>query len=264
MSRHKTIAREIYSIEVVENGFDLTMRESLFHYFVGLVTKEEPRKTFLGIPKTIVDGLCVLHITLPFIDFSIQKKGVIDWNGLGICAEQVSLLLELLNFCVPEGEQVLDFCLSNDVQLVAIDAYHRKDGGYHANGMRVRFSERARSLLQKEYGEGVDLPSCKVCAGEVYGKLSSETKKEFNRMRSDCANRYGGAFGVRAMVRKKGVPDFAVPGNCACLGANPDNFQYSGEIDSHNLDTSLQQMAMLAAVVTFWNDVLRPLHARTV
>jgi hypothetical protein len=62
------------------------------------------------------------------------------------------------------------------------------------------------------------------------------------------------------MVRDSGVPQFSVPGNCACLGENPDTFSYSRGMYSHNLDSTLQQMTMLTAVVTFWNDVLKPLQ----
>jgi hypothetical protein len=126
--------------------------------------------------------------------------------------------------------------------------------------MELGFCEVIATLLKETYKVETSIDTAVHEAMLTYLKLSTKTKREFEKETKNKSIFYSGMFGVVAKVRDSGVPHFSVPGNCACLGENPDTFSYSRGIDSHNLDSTLQQMTMLVAVVTFWNKVLRPLY----
>src|SRR3989344_1658024 len=254
-------SKEIYSLEIVENGFAFKIKDALFRYFLNLIKNQEILKPFLEIPRTTVGNLCIFNVVLPFIDFSSNENKDLDWEGLGKCAKQLGILFMLTNDILPEEEQTPDLCLSDDLQLMNITTVYRSDARFHACPMSVVFSERAYDLLRENYKKDTVLPLCEEKALAFYFGLSSDSKEDFDQNKVDYMEFSGDAFGVRAMIRYQGVPSFTVPGDCACLGANPDDFKHSRDIRSHNLDTSLQQMAMLASVVTLWNEVLRPLHS---
>ena len=93
---------------------------------------------------------------------------------------------------------------------------------------------------------------------EFYSGMACQTAEEREKMKKNF-RKYGGSFtNTRALVRAGGTPHFIVPGNCARLGANPDDFRYSLEMYSRDIDSPLQQFSMLAGIISFWNEFLTP------
>ncbi|MFZ2303393.1 MAG: hypothetical protein WAV98_01215 [Minisyncoccia bacterium] len=253
-------SKEIYSLEIVENGFAFKIKETLYQHFLSLIKNEEILKRLLEIPRTTVGNLCVFRIALPFVDFSGNENKGLAWDNLAKCSKQLGILFMLTNDILTEEEQTPELCLSDDLQLMNITAVYRSDTRFHACPMSVVLSKRGYNLLRENYTKDTIIPLCEEKALDFYFGMSSATKAEFDQSKEDYLRAGGVVFGVRAMIRYQGVPSFTVPGDCACLGANPDEFKYSRLVNSHNLDTPLQQMAMLASVVTLWNEVLKPLH----
>ena len=249
--------QEIYRIKIVDGGFLFKIKESFFLYILGLV-REEIRIKLLETSKATIDGVIVFDINLPYIKYPNYKHKSTDWEKLGKCAELMSLLLSIGNRFPKDGENYSKFALSESSQLMAISTNY-SEGDWHSAPISVGFSQRACELLSEKYKEHEGVNVCEDVMNNIYLHLSSKTKREFDKGTSSFERYSGGFVGISASVRNGGVPHFIVPGNCACLGANPDRFKYDRDLDSHNMDSSLQQMAMLAGVVTFWNDVLRPL-----
>lgn len=251
---------ELYKLEVIKNGFAFKLTETLYRFLVeNLITREEVLLAFQKIPMTkIKGGLVRLDIILPFISFPNYAHKRTDWEVLRECAQRMQLIFMVFNYSF-KNENTTGFSLSENKPLMAIETGYREDTHFHACWIGVGFSKIAREALSEKFLNGVNIPSCERVAFDFYFGLSSSSKREMER-NGVLYKKYGGSFNsINASVREGGTPHFIVPGNCACLGANPDEFKREGDMYSHNLDTPLQQMAMLASVVSFWNEVLTPL-----
>lgn len=256
--------RELYRVEIVENGFVFTWKESLNVFFLQQMRGVKVTNFFATLEKSIDGGVVSVKITLPFITYPNFAHKKLDWNEIKRCAKKIQLLLWLLNnlFEVEKVKNGADFFLSQEPQLIAVNTYYSEgeDGSQPNAGLDAGFSPDICQLLSKRYTNDEALPLQTDKVFHFYSGLTVSSKKEYQREQGRYL-RYGRNFhSVCVYMRKAGIPHFIVPGNCACLGANPDNFKVDHEISSHNLDTPLQQMAMLAAVVVFWNDILKPLH----
>lgn len=251
--------KEIYSMEITETGFVLKITEALYQFFIEVISNPDMISILKEIPIKADGKHVTFHINLPFIDFS--KGGDIDWINLGKIADQFNFLFVLTAFLLPDEKDFLpSYYLSDDVQLMSILAAHREDVHSNACAIEVNFSQKAYNLLRETYQKDTVIPLCEEKAIDTYLGLSSRSKASFKKEKSMYLESSGGPFGLRAMVKAGGIPSFTVPGNCACLSNNSDEFEFSRDLNSHNLDTPLQQMTMLTSLVTFWNEVLKPLH----
>lgn len=248
---------ETYRIEVKGSAFCFVITRAFFEYICTIVTRVEVRTDFLAIRREEGDRLVTFFVDLPFITYPNYAHKSLDRGILRSCAEQVSLLLYLFSHFSPEEGS---YFLSKDPQLLCVVTTYRSDTNFHACALEVGYSQDICKLLSKKYTQDTVIHSCEESAFNMYYSLSSKRKREFEKAEKDFGEYRGGFMGITVVVRKGGVPHFVVPGNCACLGANPDEFKYQRDMYSHNLDTPLQQMTMLAAIVSFWNDVLRPLY----
>lgn len=256
--------QDLYRVKLVDSGFLFTITKIFFEYLLSVIKREEVMKDFSAITRDEVNGEVVFLVELPFIHFPNHAHKTTDWKKLRVCAEQIMLLFRLLNL-FPKDEDLsrLDsFSLSDGIQLMAISTSYSSERGFHASPLEVGFSQKAHELLSEAYTCDTHLEGCEKVACNTYFGLSTKTKREFEKERKSFLKYSGGFMGITAKVRGGGVPHFVVPGNCACLGANPDSFRYDRDLQSHNMDSSLQQMTMLASVFTFWNDVLQPLYEK--
>lgn len=251
--------QKTYHLEITHDGFAFKIKKDLYRYFFEFITRGDIRSHFLLIPKTTSGDTVTLNISLPFITFPNLEHRKTDWRKLQKCAEQISLLFHLLNMGIESGETP-DFFFGDELQLMTIATSYRRDTHFHACAIGVGFSKKARELLSKKYPSGARISECEKISAEHFYGLSLSRKNEFDRKINSNKN-YGGRHNsINVSVRNGGVPHFIVPGDCACLGTNPDQFKHDGELNSHNLDTTLQQMAMLASLISFWNKVLMPLY----
>lgn len=246
---------ETYRIEMNGSAFCFVITKEFFEYICTMVTQVEVRTDFLAIRREEGDQLVTFFVDLPFITYPNYAHKSLDWEILRSCAEQISLLLYLFNHLSSEEG---NFFLTKDPQLLCVETTYRSDTNFHACALEVGYSEDICNLLSKKYIQDTVIHSCEESTFKMYYSLFSKRKREFEKAKKDFGKYRGGFMGITVKVRKGGVPHFVVPGNCACLGANPDEFKYQRDMYSHNLDTSLQQMTMLAAIVSFWNDVLKP------
>jgi hypothetical protein len=176
-----------------------------------------------------------------------------DWERIGEASKKMELLLDIGNDLLLHVDAP-KLTLSDKKQLVVINTRFRDN--YDAY-LWAGFSPHATDIMKAHDAtqESV-LDKCKERMARTYFGLSCTTKKKLDdRKKLFSAPRT--FFGVTALVRASGTPHFTVPGNCACLGANPDEFERDRDLTPHNIDTSLQQTAMLAGVVEFWNSYLR-------
>jgi hypothetical protein len=248
--------RELYSIEVVDGGFVVKFKEVLFTRICTQITRREFIVLLDIMPKSIENGVVSVKIILPFILFPNYAHLRINWDHLANCADQLQVLFWVLHQQLTEDDLPEECFLSQKLQLMVIETSSLEG---HGCGMNVGLNQEVCERLKRKYPDGLKADTCEEIAFRFYFGMSSRTKREYEKSKK-YYSKYGSDFtGIKAVVRPEGVPHFIVPGNCACLGANPDEFRYDHEMYSHNLDTTLQQMAMLASVVSFWNSVVKPI-----
>lgn len=251
--------QEIYRIHVTDNAIVFTVKKEVFQDIIENVTREEVIECFLGITRKEEGEFMYFYIYLPFITFPNYAHKGIDWEILGKSANEAQTLLFLLNTYFFSKEKNDSLYLSDNPQLMIIATIYSKTRDMHACPLELGFSEDIAKTMKRVYEKETHFEMIERESLLTYLKLSSKTKRSFEKEKERLVGSPGGMFGVIAMMRSCGIPQFSVPGNCACLGENPDTFSYSRDMFSHNLDSTLQQMTMLVAVVAFWNEVLKPL-----
>lgn len=255
---------EVYRLGVGDGELTVTIRRALYNHLLERLSRGESERRFLEMRTALHTDVVKFEFGLPFISFPNRSHKKIDWDMLSKRAEQVVLLLRLLNFSKISGENYQsDLYLSERPQLMAIATGCNGGGGFPFPNfpIEVGFHQSAVDTLVKvcksDMGDMV-VPGAERRIFEFYSGMSLATMKERVR-RENTLRKYGSSsVGICAKVRAGGIPHFTVPGNCACLGANPDEFRDSAELYSHNMDSPLQQISMLAGLASFWNDFLLP------
>ncbi len=252
--------REVYRVHLSGNKLVFTVRDTLVDDIFETVTRKEAIDEFKKIPYTREGKVFYFSVSLPFITFPNYAHKGIDWEVLGVCAQQVALLLWFFNLYL--GPYVYDpkYCLSEEPQLVVLATGYSKERDMHACPMEIGFSEMIARLLKEKFQKQTTVHVAIAEGADVYLKLTEKTKKSFEKEKKYFKRYCGGMATVVAYVRDCGVPQFSVPGDCACLGENPDSFKHVREMFSHNLDSTLQQMTMIVTVTAFWNSFLKPLY----
>ncbi len=260
---------EMYRIEVKGSSLCFAITKSLFKHFCNSVTEKSFLDNFLALRREERDRLVTFFIDLPCITYPNYVHKSLDYAALSLCAKKISSLLGLFNWIFPKKsdfkdksiEECLEFFISKDPQLVCIETSYSQGKDYHACPVEVGYNNSICELLSKTYKEDTDFLKCEEVAFMMYQSLSTNRKRDFEKAKKEFDSYHGGFTDFKVRVRQSGTPHFIVPGNCACLGENPDNFKHNRGMFSHNLDTPLQQITLLTAIVSFWNDVLRPLYA---
>jgi hypothetical protein len=252
--------QEIYAVDTVKDGFVLYLKSSLYAQVIEHAEKMKFREPLSDLETTSTEGVTTIHIPLPFIKLPNYFHKKIDWDTLHRCAEKIQVLFWLLNAYFEETPP--DFCLSSKPQLMAIETSFQQGADFHGCGINIGLSSDICTLLALNYENGAIIAECEEIAFNVYLQLSTKTKNGRDSQRKRYRS-YGPSFNsINISVRNGGTPHFIVPGNCACLGANPDEFKHDHEMYSHNLDTALQQMTMLTSLISFWNNILKPLSKK--
>lgn len=255
---------QLYSLSFQDGTFFLRMKRAYCVDMLPLVRKEIGEQLVEGIPRTVEgeagDVYCYA-VKLPMIFFPNYAHKKLDHKQIRACAKMLETLFYVVNILEKSYRYDERSCLSLSSQLMTISTVCREDADFHAAPLSVGFDKKARDMLLWKYREDEAwLQTCAQVMLETYLHLTCNTKRKYeNRLKTNTAY-YLGHMGIVARIRKGGVPSFSVPGNCACLGTNPEHFLFEGTCDSHNLDNPLQQMIMLAGLVTFWNEILIPLE----
>ena len=252
----------MYHVRIIEEGFAFDFSVRLYEYIcktLAVPVRGVLAERFEALPKTVSDDTVSVVVQLPYMSYPNLSHKKLDHAAIAVCAEDVQLLFDCLNSPFMKEDDVTALALSTASQHVVIRTtyWHRED--WHVCGMEVGFSPVTARVLAHTYRDDTAIPVVVRVVLDTFLRLSESTRRGF--LRRKVHHQFGvGHYGISCFVRGGGVPSLTVPGNCACLGANPDDFQHDFELSSHNLDMPLQQMAMLAGVVSFWNDVVKPLH----
>lgn len=259
------VPQEMYRITLSHEGFLFTVSTNLYAYLVDMVRtfkRGEMDVFFDSIPLSLEHSTgkeVTFLISLPLITYPNRTHQKLNWRELKKASRTISFLLERCTF-VGDSFDGKEFCLSNSEQLLSVlTGYSERNGGHSLVSLELALSETAYQVLVNNYTRDTSMSSVVQKMAETYYTLSSPRKKERDKWVAYEMRYQAGSSGCAAFIRNGGVPHFTVPGQCACLGQNPDEFKYSHELFPHNLDSVLQQITMLAGVVTFWNDILKPL-----
>lgn len=250
---------EIYRFEVTSRGFNLTIKEVFYNFILGHISSQDALATLSEILKTVTNGFVIFHISLPFMN-SNEVSELANMPSSVKSIKQISFLLMMLDLFSSREGCLTDFFLSDEPQLLTIATTYNAGeihGGCH---LGVCFSKTARDLLQERYPENKVIPLCEEAIFNFYFGLNIN-KDDFEIKRQAFLTRGRSGWEFISTVVEEGVPRFTVPtGNCACLSSNASRFSSDGKMHDHNVDRPAQHLALLAGVVTLWNEVLRPLH----
>lgn len=253
------LSGELYRMAVVDKGLILTISRAFYDYLLGMLSEQKDReKYFLGIRAVLSFDVVKFELGLPFIPFPNRPRREIDWDTLWERSEQASFLLNLFNYGVMDDHSC--FLLSANPQLMAVSTGTIRDRErLVACPIELGFHQSAFDVLKEECQDDLVVREAEELILKFYTSMSCLTKREKERQERNF-RKYGTSFtGICAMIRAGGTPHFIVPGNCACLGEDPDRFKDSLSMYSHNMDSPLQQLSMLVGLASFWNDFLMPM-----
>lgn len=177
------------------------------------------------------------------INIKLQKN---DTQRKLVC-RSLSSLFDILNYVVSgEAEEKRNPYPKEQVQLFSMNTFYSQTATYHGAGMEVSISPESAKFLIEHSEQSIP---------GVYEAMKTHHLTKYPK---DRRTNFGGFFGgLSGVIREKGTLSFATCGNCACLGHMPIEIQ-EGQglyIDSHNLDTSWQQLSMVIGVATTWKWV---------
>lgn len=222
----------LYDVGFKDGIFYFTIRAALLEYILSMELRPEIIDRFLKIRKTTDQD----RITFA-IGESCKKTTPEELRSWAI---EINLLLSIFNFLSIKNEAPLDTLFNNKEQLIMMVS-GVGEGVIHAFPIGIGISARGREIIRQKYPQGGRLEVCDEVTLKTWWQYASIPKKDRHLYSTFC----------QSVVRECGTPGFVVPGDCACLGNNPDKYWNSGDLSSHNMDTASQQLTMLATIITF-------------
>jgi hypothetical protein len=247
--------RQYYLVKPIESGLQVVFSRN----FLEELYRDDPR----GQNRAFFDSVNVCQgenntvsviFTFPYITFPNIAHKKRDWKQMDAITSVLETLLDYLNH-FSDGDRFPTFPISEEPQLMILEIFTR----VHFQSINVGFSPYALTTMQTAWGNGYKLPDTQRKITETYERLSTSRRRDFLR---NTSTRYQNWMADGAYIREHGVPQFQVAGNCACLGANPDEFKHEPDLTPHNLDTQLQLLTMTVGVTHFWNEYLIPLCSK--
>jgi hypothetical protein len=243
---------EFYRVNLTQDGVIITLATSLYQHMMKEILSQKKQCILSNVGIVQEKDTTICSIPFPYISYPNTSHKKINWEGMRKSAESLSVILSYLSCVYDEAHR---YPISEKSQLVLMECFSQE----RYSSITVGFSPKAMCVLKENAEDGKYFPSIVRTMTVAHEKLSETTTKGFLRKTQE-----GGRIGIThqnfsAIIRKEGVPNFNVPGNCACLGANPDNFKIDGFLTPHNIDTPLQLLTMVVGVVSFWNETLKPL-----
>lgn len=245
-----TAKHRVYNADYKDGVFYFTIRAELLDYISSLEIRPEILESFSKIRRTKNDN-CVTFVIgedskkstkSTSYSSSSQKRGTTNsW------AAEINLLLTVLNFVSIKSnkeEMSLDLFFQDKKPLLVIETAVEA-GSLRAYPLVIGISTEGREIIKQKYPQGATL-------GHV-NRVMLETWKSYSYVPWRDRDMYRSFY--QSTVRECGTPSFVVPGNCACLGNNPDEYWESGELTPHNMDVAPQQLTMLAMILAFSKEV---------
>lgn len=252
-----TRPRKIWGAEITATGFNFVIKKALYNYLLESDKFKENHFDLSQIPKNIIEEVVVFNITLPLINYPNRRRDKLNFKALNKCVDQISLVLRLLN---QEFEIQSDhnFYLGEDPQLMTISTSYSTNDIHNLFIISAGFSTGAYKLFDNDNIYDADFSECEKITFERYLRLSENEKSKYEKAISN--------FEVKSQTDcsiyndpTDQKPRFKIPGKDICLG-DPKEHTYDGYLYDCNLESSLQVVTMLTALICFWNNVLNPLY----
>ena len=244
----------VYTIAVTDTGFEVKVTAAFYQLMVDMTSRMRINPYREIETKVVDEKFATYRVDMPFITFPNYKHKKLDWDSVNRIACELETLFCVIDLVVREfSEGSQNYLLA----YISEESHHYWfDLGIADQycSIEVAFTENAHARMRdcayvsiRQAVEVVDL---------WYDKLTIRTKRSFERKAFRRSQPFGHTWTLVYVRAGYGVPQIQVPGNCACLGANPDDFKYDLTIIPHNLDHPWQLLLMLVAVVELgkWLD----------
>lgn len=257
----------LYQVKTRRFGFLIKIKKAYFDYLKDkhkehLATAMNFTNAFgnIGTDYKLVKDVVTVKIGLPFLKEDSDTTNApyaLAHENAGKISRRLSSLFYILNIGIeeltisndPNKNKIFsdDFYFEGKSQFYIFNLVRYESGIGIIHPMDVHFFDKSLKFFLENKRH--DFPEARKIANSFYVKFlykDSKKRREFLRHSGDS---------FQAHIRDCGTPHFSVAGNCACLGASPDDFSDLLFLNSHNLDSSLQQISMLAAVVKMCEDL---------
>jgi hypothetical protein len=132
-----------------------------------------------------------------------------------------------------EGEQV---------QLFSLQTFYNPNGGFHSAGIYFAISPRAAQFLFNHSDKRIP---------DAFEAMRMHHNSKFPNEKIEEWSTY-----LTATIREEGTLHYVTYGDCACLGTMPKVLKNEGySLDSHNVDTSWQQLNLIIGLAATWKWV---------
>ncbi len=258
---------QIYLLNLNFSDIEITITKFLYKQILqGLkIGSETPAKAlFMSIPYKKQTDFVVLSFPLPFITYPNYSHKKLNWKALNVTAERLGIFFELLYLYINfEADTVKKAYMNQEhPQLLSINVgFHQADGKQYPY-IGTHFSPKARALLQ-EIPKSTDFSEVLKTTYEQHLSLIESNKREF-RQHKKMFQKSDGNNTSLSIGFTGSVPIFTVPGSCACLGSDPDNFSETGTLIQHNIFSSLELITMILLLINFDHEILEPLYKKSI
>lgn len=256
-----TRPRKVWGAEITATGFNFVISIGLYNYFLESDKFRESHFELSQIPKKIIGEAVVFDITLPLITYPNRRRDKLNPKALNKCFGQISLLLGLLN---QEFEINFEnsFYFSNDPQLMTISTDHTNDNFHNLFKISAGFSTEAIKLFSNDAINDADFSECEKITFERHLRLTENEKRKYERAMGNLENKSLTDCSIYIGIIDQ-TPYFKIPGNNNCLGATREQYSDDGYLFEGEMETSLQIITMLTALIYFWNNILSPLYLKS-
>lgn len=246
---------ELYRVELHKNGIGFKIKKNLHRHLAMYAVAPIIKERFHSIPCTTSKDIVCMEITFPdkqstTLDIKQKRRRNEEFKN---CVSDITLLFDLLNYSF-ETRDVSGKYLSKQPQLVFLECY-QSTNGLGSNSVEVGLNSKARKLLAHEYQKECRISGPEWSASQYWSDFSYKKDHEPSSGTSTTNE-------IKIVIQGGGIPDITIPGDCACLGRHPKDFNRDGVLHSSNVNSPVQMLTMIISVISFWNEVLTPLYQK--
>jgi len=191
-----------------------------------------------------LEGFVCLEVPAFVKEQGEEKQAILMWE-LGHTISTILYVLENLLYSASERDWVVEGPWRAQLFVLETFIAINPEQHFHSAGLGLSLSPTARKYFEG-MGDDVALAGAVEAMEDHYRKLYPSGNK---------IKLFRGA--IRAGIRQHGVLGITTVGDCACIGAMPEQF---GEnrgcyLHSHNVDTVAQQLNLLVGIAYIWQMV---------
>lgn len=241
---------EYLFMETKEGSLVITFIEKYFHKIILFFEKNVINKDFQYYVPSVGNSWGCDNIfppvtkTIDGYSFVIDIASQIDNEKRRSVSNSLSNFLMLMQiFSSKEMTEERDVLEGEQTQLFSLQTFYNPGGGFHSAGINFSVSPKSAKFLQ-DYSDK-KIPS-------AFNAMRLHHQSKFPEDKIEEWSTY-----LTGTIREQGALHYVTYGNCACLGTMPKvlgkNEGYC--LDSHNVDTSWQQLNLVAGLASTWKWV---------